>query len=217
MAWGQLHIETGTVAIFNASTAVFGALVAAAVLPDERLTARRAAGVALGFSGVVALVGLEAAAGLSVRSLAQLAVAAGALSYAFAAVWARLRLRGLPPEVAAAGMLCCSAAMTAPLAVAFEGRPTLALGPAAWAAVAWCAGLGTAGAYLLYRRVPAVAGAANLALATLMIPPVSIALGAAFPGERLGPEAGFGFAVVAAGLAVVDGRAPGLLRRRRDA
>lgn len=214
MAWGQTRIETGLVAIFNAATAVFGALVAAALLREERLTRRRALGVGLGFAGVALMIGVEALDGLDLRSLAQGAVALGALSYAFASVWAKVRLRGVPPALAAAGMLTASAAFALPLAWAAEGAPRFDLSPAAWGAVAWFAGLGTAGAYLLYYRILARAGAADLMLVTLLIPPVSIALGAAFLDERFGPEAALGFALLAAGLAVIDGRALGFWTTR---
>ena len=72
MAWGQLHIETGLAAILNAATAVWGTLIAAAVFRDERLTARKAVGVALGFGGVAVAVGAGALAALDPRSLGQL-------------------------------------------------------------------------------------------------------------------------------------------------
>ncbi|SDZ75957.1 DMT family transporter [Rubrimonas cliftonensis] len=213
MAWAQTHVETGLVSILNAATAVFGAVVAAAILPDERLTPLRAAGVAAGFAGVVAIIGAEALSGLDLRSLAQGAVGLGALSYAFASVWAKLRLRGVPPATAAAGMLTCSALMAAPLAAAVEGWPTLALSPQAWAAVAWFAGLGTAAAYLLYYRILATAGAANLMLVTLLIPPVAVALGAVALGERVGPTAWFGYMLLGLGLILIDGRSPRRLMR----
>lgn len=213
MAWGTQHMETGLVSIFNATAAIFGAVVAALALPEERLTARRVAGLALGFGGVVAIIGADAAQGFDIRSAAQGAVALGALSYAVASVFARARLRHVAPQAAATGMLVCSAAMSLPLAVAAEGWPTLALRPETWGAVAWFTAAGTAGAYLLYYRVLGMAGAGNLQLVTLMIPPISIGLGAAFLGERLGWEAGLGFALVAAGLAVIDGRALARLRR----
>ncbi len=213
MAWAQTHVETGLVSILNAATAVFGAVVAAAILPDERLTAMRALGVATGFAGVVAIIGAEALSGLDLRSLAQGAVGLGALSYAFASVWAKLRLRGVAPATAAAGMLTCSALMAAPLATAFEGPPSLALSLQAWAAVAWFAGLGTAAAYLLYYRILASAGAANLMLVTLLIPPVAVALGALVLGEKVGPAALFGYILLGLGLVLIDGRAPRRLMR----
>jgi drug/metabolite transporter (DMT)-like permease len=215
MAWGQTHIETGLVSIFNASTAIFGALVAASLLPEERLTRARALGVALGFAGVVAIIGADALRGLDIRSLAQGAVTLGAFSYALASVWARRRLAGRPPELAAAGMLTASTLIMAPLALISEGAPPLHLSPATWAAITWYAALGTAFAYLLYYRIIARAGAANTMLVTLMIPPVSIALGAVILGERIGPAAAVGYGLVALGLVIIDGRAVAALYRRR--
>lgn len=215
MAWGQTHIETGLVAIFNAATAIFGALVAAALLADERLTRARAVGIALGFAGVISIIGVDALRGVDIRSVAQGAVALGALSYALASVWARRRLAGRSPEAAAAGMLTASTLIMAPLVLATEGVPSLRLGAATIGAIAWYAVLGTALAYLLYYRIIARAGAANTMLVTLMIPPVSIALGAGVLGERIGPAAFLGYGLVALGLVVIDGRAARALYRRR--
>jgi drug/metabolite transporter (DMT)-like permease len=92
MAWGQLHIETGLTSILNAATAIFGVVVAAIFFADERLTARRATGVGLGFVGVVTAIGLDAFLTFDLRSMGQLAVIAGTISYALAGVWAKKRL-----------------------------------------------------------------------------------------------------------------------------
>lgn len=214
MAWGQLHIPTGLTSILNAATAIWGVVVASIVFADERLTPRRALGVALGFAGVVTAVGWAALGALDVRSLAQIAVLAGTVSYALAGAWARARLRGLAPEVAAAGMLTCSAAVALPLARGVEGPPDLALPAVAWGAIAYYSLAATALAYLLYYRVLAMAGSGNLLLCTLMIAPVAIVLGALVLGETLRPAAHAGFALLALGLVVLDGRLPAALRRR---
>lgn len=206
MAWGQLHIETGLASILNAATAVFGVLVATLVFADERLTARLALGVLLGFAGVAVAVGAGALSHLDLRSLGQLAVLAGALSYALAGAWARATLSGLPPVTAAAGMLTGSALVAVPAAWLIDGPPDLALAPRTWAAIGYYAVLATAVAYLLYYRVLAMAGAGNLLLCTLLIPPVAILLGALVLGEALAPRALLGFAILAAGLLVLDGR-----------
>ncbi|KUF11734.1 DMT family transporter [Pseudoponticoccus marisrubri] len=213
MAWGQLHIPTGLTSILNATTAIFGVLVAAAVFADERLTARKAAGVGLGFAGVVTAIGPAALLDIDVTSLAQLAVIAGTFAYACAGAWGRARLGGLPPLVAAAGMLSGSTLVMLPLTLMTEGVPRLDLAPATWAGILYYAGIATALAYLLYYRVLAMAGSGNVMLVTLMIPPTAIGLGAAVRGEDLSPSAYAGFALLALGLAVLDGR---LLRRRRQ-
>lgn len=206
MAWGQLHIETGLTSILNASTAIFGVLVAALVFSDERLSLRRAVGVGLGFAGVATAIGLDALARFDLRSLAQLAVLGGALSYAFAGAWARRTLSGLPPQVAAAGMLTGSALIMVPAAFWLEGVPGFDLAPRTLMAVVYYAVIATALAYLLYYRVLAMAGSGNLMLCTLLVAPVAIVLGALVLGEALRPQAYLGFALLALGLLILDGR-----------
>ncbi|MFW8592997.1 DMT family transporter [Cribrihabitans neustonicus] len=213
MAWGQLYIETGLTSILNAATAIFGVIVAALAFADERLSLRRAGGVALGFLGVATAIGLEQFAHFDLRSSAQLAVLGGALSYAFASAWARSTLRGLAPQVAAAGMLTGSTLVLLPAALILDGVPDPSLAPGTWGAVAYFSLIATAGAYLLYYRVLALAGSGNLMLVTLVIPPVAILLGALVLGETLRPQAFAGFALLAAGLLVLNGT-PRLRRRR---
>jgi drug/metabolite transporter (DMT)-like permease len=222
MAWGQLHIETGLASILNAATAIWGTLAAAAVFADERLSARKVAGVATGFAGVLLAVGVSALGGLDLRSAGQIAVIAGTISYALAAVWARARLGGLAPVVAAAGMLTGSSVVMIPLALAVDGPPRLDLPPVTWGAIGYAALASTAFAYLLYYRVLAVAGSANLLLCTLMIPPVAILLGAWARDEALPPHALAGFAVSRSGSSSSTGAssaasAPGAPPRRRAA
>ncbi|MCG6903448.1 MAG: DMT family transporter [Rhodobacter sp.] len=206
MAWGQLYIETGLTSILNAATAIFGVVVAATVFRDERLTWQRGLGVGLGFLGVAIAIGLDNLTRFDPRSLAQLAVLGGALSYAVAGSWARATLSGLPPQVAAAGMLTGSSLIMMPAALWLEGVPGLALQPGTLIAIAYYAFAATAFAYLLYYRVLAMAGSGNLMLCTLLIPPVAIGLGALVRGEALLPQAYLGFGLLALGLLVLDGR-----------
>jgi len=214
MSWGQLQIGSGLTAIFNAMTAVFAVIVAAACFADERLTARRVGGVVLGFAGVVVIKGPERLMAFDPEALGSWAVLAGAFSYALAGAWAKRHLRGQPPLVAAAGMLTGSTLVMIPLALTLEGVPTLALSASTWTAIGYYAVVATAGAYLLYYRVLGMAGTGNLLLCTLIIPPVALFLGVAVLGEPLEPQAVAGFALIAAGLAVIDGR---LLRWGRKA
>jgi drug/metabolite transporter (DMT)-like permease len=87
MAWGQLHIESGLASVFNSATAIFGVIIAALILADERLTTRKVVGSLIGFFGVATAIGLESLRNFDIISLAQLAVVAGTISYGFAGVW----------------------------------------------------------------------------------------------------------------------------------
>ncbi|WP_411890369.1 DMT family transporter [Yoonia sp. SDW83-1] len=206
MAWGQLHIETGLTSILNAATAIFGVIAAALFFADERLTPRKAIGVTLGFFGVATAIGLSALTQFDIRSLGQLAVIGGTISYALAGVGARKTLGGLPPQVAAAGMLTGSSLITLPVAWMIEGPISLTLAPLTWAAIAYYAIIATAIAYLLYYRVLAMAGSGNLMLCTLLVAPVAIVLGAIVLEEALPLRAYAGFGLLALGLIILDGR-----------
>ena len=213
MAWGQLHIESGLTSIFNAFTAVVGVVVAAIFFADEKITLRKGIGIVLGFIGVAIAIGLENFRNFDLRSIAQLAIIAGTISYAFAAVWARKHLIGLSPQMAAAGMLTGATIIMLPVVWIAEGQINLDLQPRTMLAIAYYAIVATAVAYLLYYRVLAMAGSGNLMLVTLMVAPVAIVLGALVLGESLGANAYLGFGMLALGLIVLDGRVFDALRK----
>ncbi|MCA0926833.1 DMT family transporter [Ruegeria profundi] len=204
MAWGQLYIEVGLTSILNAMTAIFGVVTAAIFFKDEQLTRSRAIGVALGFLGVVIAIGLRNFVSFDLQSMAQLAIIVGTISYALAGAWARVTLSDLPPVVAAAGMLTGSTILILPLTLIVDGVPSLDLPLITWSAIGYYALIATAGAYLLYYRVLKMAGAGNLLLVTLIIPPVSIVLGAVLRDETLPLQAYLGFAILALGLLTLN-------------
>lgn len=204
MAWGQLYIDSGLTAILNAATAIFGVLVAAFFFKDERLTKPRLLGVGLGFLGVSIAIGIQNFTNFSLQSTAQLAILAGTISYALAAAWGRATLSGLSPQVAAAGMLTGSTLLILPITLMVDGLPSLTLPTETWVAIGYYSIIATAGAYLLYYRVLAMAGSGNLMLVTLIIPPIAIVLGSVLRDEALQPSAYLGFAVLALGLLILN-------------
>ncbi len=204
--WGQTQIESGLASILNGTTAMFGAVVAGLLLADEPLTNKKIVGAALGITGVAFIIGPGALADFNPSNLAQLAILGAALSYAFASVWAKATLARQPPLMNALGMLVASTFLMIPIVLVFDGPPQLALSVSVWGALLGVAALSTALAYFLYFAILARAGAANLMLVTLLIPPFAIGLGVLFLGERMGPEAWVGFAIIAIGFAVTDGR-----------
>ena len=55
--WGQQQIDVGLAAILNATTAMFGAVIAGLLLPDEPLTRNKLVGAVLGLVGVAIVMG----------------------------------------------------------------------------------------------------------------------------------------------------------------
>jgi drug/metabolite transporter (DMT)-like permease len=204
--WGQSQIDSGLASILNGTTAMFGAVVAGLLLKDEPLTPNKLAGAGLGLIGVGLIMGPDALLGFNLANLAQLAILAGSLSYAVASVWGKVTLAAQPPLMNACGMVIGSTVLMIPIVLVVDGPPSFALSPSVWSALLGLSCLSTVLAYGLYFAILKRAGAATLMLVTLLIPPFAIALGAAFLGERLPSSAWIGFAVIAAGFAVTDGR-----------
>jgi len=206
--WGQTHIASGLASILNATTPIWGVLVAHFFTQDERMTPRKIAGVLLGFAGVATMIGPTLLANVGTDALAQLACIAAALSYAFAAVWARrFRRMGVSPMSVTTGQLTAGALMMLPLALLVDKPWTQPFPPiTAWGAIVALALLCTAFGYVLYFKLIETAGATNALLVTLLVPPFAILFGTLFLNEVLAPQDFVGLALIALGLAAIDGR-----------
>ncbi|HTU13220.1 MAG TPA: EamA family transporter [Allosphingosinicella sp.] len=215
-AWAQAEIASGLASILNATTPIWGVLVAHLFTADEKATPNKVAGVLLGFAGVAMLIGMDFLGEIGRGVWAQLACLAATLCYALAGIWGRrFRRMGIEPTAVATGQLSAAALVMLPLVLLFE-PPWLAAAPSAgaWLALAALALFCTSLAYILYFRLIGAAGATNALLVTFLIPVTAILLGALFLGERLEPRSFAGMALIAAGLAAIDGR---LFRRSRTA
>lgn len=212
IVWGQTHIPSGLAGILNASTVMFSVGLAALFFRDERLTARKALGIAIGLAGVALTIGPGVLTGLDLTALGQLAILGAALSYSVSVVYSRHALGHVRPEVVAAGMLSVSSLVMLPLALWVEGMPALHYQPQTWAALLYISLVSTAFAYILFYRVLRTAGAGNASLVTLMIAPVAVVLGAVSYGEALPPAAYLGLVLLACGMVVIDGRLAAIFR-----
>ena len=215
--WGQTHIASGLASILNATTPIWGVVVAHFLTRDERMTPRKVAGVLLGFGGVAVMIGPSLLSSLGGSGLAQLACVAASLSYALAAVWARrFRKLGISPFSVTTGQLTAGAFIMLPMSMMVDRPWTQPFPPlSAWMAIAALALLCTAFGYVLYFRLIDRAGATNALLVTLLVPPVAILLGGLFLGESLAPQDFAGLALIALGLAAIDGRVLTTLSARR--
>ncbi|WP_420101142.1 DMT family transporter [Bosea sp. (in: a-proteobacteria)] len=211
--WGQTQIASGLASILNATTPLFGVVVAH-LFGGEKASGSKLAGVAAGLVGVAVLMGPDAVNGIGGALLPQLACLGAALSYGFAALYGR-RFRGLPPLVTATGQVTATTVMSIPLVLVFTPPWTLPV-PSLQTAAALIALalLSTALAYAIFFRIMSRAGGTNVMLVTFLIPVSAILLGWLFLGEALLPRHFAGMAGIALGLALIDGR---LLARRRPA
>jgi len=215
--WGQTQIASGLAAILNSTTPLFTVVLAHFLTQDEKLTPWRISGVGLGMAGVAWMIGVDALSGIGSNVAAQMAVLGAAVSYAFAGIYGR-RFRSLPPLVTAAGQVTAATVMMTPLVCYFDRPWTLPFPDTVTvSSVIALALLCTALAYVIYFRILALAGATNLLLVTFLIPVSALVLGIFILGEELEPRHFAGMALIALGLAGIDGRPMKWLARKRQA
>jgi drug/metabolite transporter (DMT)-like permease len=208
-AYAAQAISAGLSAIFNATTPLWGALIAWLWFKDQ-LTRWRIVGLALGFVGVTGLAwdqaGFKAGAAGMNTGLAVLACLAAPALYGFAGNFTRRHLAGVAPLVQATGsQLSATLFLALPAALSW---PAVNPGATAWAAVAALALLCTGIAYILYFRLIAHVGAANAMSVTYLIPVFAVAWGAALLAELPTSAMLVGAAVILAGTALATGLLP---------
>ncbi|MBB4009516.1 DMT family transporter [Allorhizobium taibaishanense] len=216
IVWGQTHIPVGLAAIFNATTPLFGVLIAHVLTADEKLTANRLTGVLIGVFGVAVMIGPSVFSHISGDLWGELAVMLAALSYAFAGLFGRrFKAMGLPPLLPAAGQVTAATIILLPITMMVDAPWTLpAPNAETVAALLGLALLSTAVGYVLFFRILASAGATNIMLVTILIPPSAILLGALVLGDQVAPRHLLGMVLIALGLAAIDGRMWRRLRSR---
>ncbi len=208
IVWGQTQIPSGLASILNATTPLFSVLVAHVFTSDEKMTPNKLVGVLIGFAGAAVMIGPAALSGLGTHVWAQVAVLAASLFYGVSSVFGRRFKRlGVPPLATATGQLTASTLMIMPFALLIDHPWALPMpGVATWAAILGLALLATALAYLIFFRILSTAGATNLALVTFLIPVSAVLLGFLFLDEYLELKHFAGMALIAVGLAAIDGR-----------
>ena len=215
-AWANTQIASGLTSILNATTPLWGVLLAHLYTDDERLSRNRLAGVLLGIGGVALMMGPALLGSFGTGLLAQLACLVGAFCYAVAGVYARrFKAMNISPLTVTTGQLTMSALVLLPLALIVDQPWHAPLPPlGAWASILALALVCTAFAYVLYFRLIETSGASNALLVPIMVPPTAILLGGLFLGETLHLRDFGGLALIALGLAAIDGRIFSLARGR---
>jgi drug/metabolite transporter (DMT)-like permease len=215
IVWGQTHVSAGQASILNATTPIFTVIAAHVFTRDEKMKWRHLAGIALGFAGVVVLMGAAFLDAFTSSLLAQTALLGAAVFYALSAVFGRrFRQLGVAPMQIATGQVTAAALLLLPLVVLIDQPLQLAPpGLLSILAVLGLALISTAFAYVLYFRILASADATNLSLVTMLVPPTAICLGILFLDEVLARHHLVGLVLIISGLLVMDGR---LAAFRRD-
>lgn len=211
-AWAETQVTSVVAGLWNATTPLHALLFLLLLVPTERPTPERVAGLGLGFLGVLVVLGPWEADGGG-PLLAQLACFAAAGCYGLGFAYLRRYVTGRSESgvALAAVQLSWASVQLAPFAL-LGGVPG-AVGADVAGSLLALGALGSGVAYVLNFRIVRLAGAATASSVTYVVPLFSTLLGVLALSEPLRWHQPAGALVVLLGVAVSQGRLAKLRRR----
>ncbi len=203
IGWGQTRVESGMAAILMAVMPLATLVLAHFFNDGDRMTWGRLFGVAIGFGGVVVLVGPEALKGLGGDFPYQAAVAGGAFCYALNAILTRNMLPA-PMLSRATMVMVAGAALSVVAALLLDGPYGLFVGAESLAAGVYLGVLPTGLATIVYFHLIEARGATFFSFVNYLNPVFGVMWGAALLGEALTATALGALATILLGIAVAN-------------
>jgi drug/metabolite transporter (DMT)-like permease len=201
LSFSSLSLPAGYNSILNATAPLFGTVVAFVWL-KEKLTVARAIGFALGFSGVVVLVGWKTVSTTQSFILAIIAGLTAGLMYAVGGIYTKQKLSGVPPLVIATGSqlgaaICLLPALPFTLPVTMPTKTVILV-------VLMLALFSTALAYILYFRLIENVGATKALTVAYLIPLFAMMWGAIALQEPITESMIVGCSLILLGTAIAN-------------
>jgi drug/metabolite transporter (DMT)-like permease len=214
-SWAEQHISSGLASIFNATSPLFTVLISMVALKEEKITRAAVTGLALGFAGVLTIVGVWHGISFADDLTAQLACLGATTCYGMSFVYLRrfVAARGLDTPTVAFGQVSIGALVMLALTPALASSPV----HASWQVVLSMIALGVFGtgiAYLWNTNVVTAWGASNAVTVTYLTPVVGVVLGVVVLDEPLGWNQPVGALLVISGILAAHGKLTPRSRQR---
>jgi drug/metabolite transporter (DMT)-like permease len=202
IAAAELHLSASLAAVLNATSPLFGAVIAFFWIRDP-LTPRKLAGLFLGITGVAILAGWSPITLDAVVALSIVASLLGAASYGLASVYTKARVRNAPALGMAVGSQLAASLLLTPF-VPFTWPAATPSSTVLLCTLALALG-STALAYVLFFRLVVDVGPTKALTVTFLVPIFGVLWGSLFLGETITASTLAGCAVILAGTALVVG------------
>src|SRR5581483_6179155 len=201
ISWGEQTTTSQLAGILMAIIPMLVVILAHFFTHDERLSPMRLIGVALGFAGVVVLVGVDALRGLGEQVFGQALIIGGCISYSLYGVAAR-RLPRLAPDMLIGVILLAGFVAILPFAMIIDRPWTLAWQWQGVTAVAWLGLIATGTGNLLYFLLLRKAGAGFASNNNYLVPLLALVYRYFILGEQPHLNAVAALVLILVGLAV---------------
>lgn len=213
-SWAEQHVSSGLGSIYNATTPIMTAIMAAAVFRVERLKPVQIAGIAVGIAGVVVIIAPWSGLDLTNSLVAQLALLGATACYGFSLAYMRrfVANSGMTPLAFSFVNIGIAAVIMVVLTPAVAATP-LRLDPWIVGSMVLLGCLGTGVAYVWNQNTLRAWGPTAASTVTYITPVVGVALGVIVLGEQVSWHEPVGAAIVFLGILLAQNRLH--LQRRR--
>ncbi len=208
--WGEQHISSGLAAVLQSTFPAFGLVLAHFYLPDERITAKRIIGVAMGFVGVAIVFSHQLTIAGKGALLGSIALVMSAFCGSYGNVLVKAYGTQIEPFVLAAGQMVCGFPPLLALGIATEGNPfRLHWTSNAILALAYLVIVGSVIAFTLFYWLVRHMDVTNTMLISLVTPVIAVLLGMIVLHERLNWRLFAGTAIIISVIGLI------VLRKRQ--
>jgi drug/metabolite transporter (DMT)-like permease len=200
VAFALERMAAGMASMVQAATPMFTALFAHLLFADERLTPMKAAGIAVGFLGMLLLLGPRIGGGAELAGIA--AMLGVVMAYGSGNIYARFR-RAQRPERLALGQQGFSAIVSAALAAAIAGPMAIIIAfERHWLLLGVLGLVCTALPIALFMRLITRAGPTRASMVSYAAPATAVFMAVLVLGESLALMQVIGGLVIIAGVAM---------------
>lgn len=201
IAWAELTIDAGVASLLMGSGPFMAVVASHLATRDDRLSISKLVAVALGFAGILVIVGWEAIGRLGDNLPGQAAALLGAACYVTSGVLVRKVVRIQPLHMSVV-VLFLALIVLATLAAAIDGIPRRDVSAEAWIWLIYLGVFPTGLAYFLRYHLIRKIGLSAFSIGVNLIPVFGIGLGAIVLGEPVSAQTVLALVLVVSGLFV---------------
>lgn len=206
-AWAQQHVSSGVGSIYNATTPIMTAIMAAVVFRVERLKAVQVAGIAIGVLGVIVIVAPWESFGETQSVVAQMVLLGATACYGFSFAYMRRFVSDTGMSALMFSFLNIGiAAVIMLLMTPFVATPTPSISGWIVTSVLLLGCVGTGVAYIWSQNTVRAWGPTRASTVTYITPVVGVFLGVLILGEHITWNEPVGALIVFFGVALTQNR-----------
>jgi drug/metabolite transporter (DMT)-like permease len=202
--WGEQYINSGLAAVLQSTIPVFGLLIAHYLVPAERITIRKMAGVALGVAGTAVIFYDQTAIEGTNALYGSLALLSSSGFMAYSNVMVKARCRHIDPATLAAGQMIFGLVPLLVLGAIWEGNPLgLQWTRQSVISLGYLALIGSALAFLLYYWLVKRIDVTKTMLISLVTPVIALLIGMLTLSETVSWQIVLGSVLILAGISLI--------------